>query len=277
VSGEQSVRRGVATRRVTRVGGGGGDDQDAVVVEEPLEIRVDGETVAITMRTPGDDALLALGFLYGEGIVRTLADVGTVTHCGRPGDEGFGNVLDVRSGPGVSLDVERVLDSRRFSVTTSSCGVCGRRSIDDLIKRCAPLAVAAGALGGAAVTRAIDGLAHVQPNFARTGGLHAAAACDASGAPIAAFEDVGRHNAVDKTVGALLRGGQLGAAALLAVSGRSSFEIVQKAAVARIPVVASVSAASSLAIDLAHATGITLAAFVRSGAFNVYTHPSRIT
>jgi FdhD protein len=277
VAGEEAVRRGVTSRRVERRTGSGAVEplDDAVAIEEPLELRVDGETVAITMRTPGDDARLALGFLYGEGIIASLADVGTVAHCGRPGEEGWGNVLDVRSGPGVSLDVERVLDSRRWSVTSSACGVCGRRSVQDLLERC-PRLDGGPRLGAAAIARAVEALADAQPNFARTGGIHAAAAFDAAGARLACHEDVGRHNAVDKTIGALLYDGRLAEAALLAVSGRSSFEIVQKAAAARIPFVASVSAASSLAIDLADSAGVTLCGFVRGGSLNVYTHPERI-
>ena len=273
----RAVVSGVVEREVLRVSDQTrARERDRVVVEEPLEIRIDGETVAITMRTPGDDALLALGFLHGEGIVRTLADVGTIAPCGRPGDEGYGNVLDVRSGPGITLSPERVLESRRWNVTTSSCGVCGRRSIDDLIARIAPLDGSVH-VEARAITRAVTELAAGQPNFARTGGLHAAGAFDRAGATLAIFEDVGRHNAVDKTVGALLKRGELAGAAILAVSGRASFEIVQKAAAARIPVVASVSAASSLAIDLAHASGVTLASFVRGSALNVYAHPERLT
>ena len=277
VPGEETrLRRGVAERDVVRLNADARTvERDRVVVEEPLEIRIDGETIAITMRTPGDDPLLALGFLYGEGIVHALDDVGTIAPCGRPGDEGYGNVLDVRSGPGVTLSSERVLDSRRWNVTTSSCGVCGRRSIDDLLSRIAPLDSSVR-VETRAITRAVSELASDQPNFARTGGLHAAGAFDAAGAPLAVYEDVGRHNAVDKTVGALLKRGELGRATILAVSGRASFEIVQKAAAARIPVVASVSAASSLAIDVAHAAGITLASFVRGSALNVYSHPERV-
>jgi FdhD protein len=277
VAGDESIRRGVARRRVERRGpAGAGALDDAVAIEEPLELRVDGETVAITMRTPGDDARLALGFLHGEGLIASLADVGTIAHCGRPGEEGFGNVLDVRSGPGVVIDVERVLASRRWNVTSSACGVCGRRSVADLLERC-PRLDGGPRLAAAAVTRAVDALGAAQPNFQRTGGLHAAAAFDAAGALLACHEDVGRHNAVDKTVGALLQSGRLADAALLAVSGRSSFEIVQKAAAARIPIVASISAASSLAIDLAESAGLTLAGFVRGGSLNVYTHPERLT
>lgn len=273
---------GVARREVERIGPARDDHDprwDSVVVEEPLEIRVDGETVAVTMRTPGDDARLALGFLFAEGIIQSLADVGTVTHCGRPGEDGYGNVLDVRSGPGTSLDADRILDGKRWNTTSSACGVCGRRTIEDLVKRCG--VVEGGAvLPASLVSRCVERLREVQPRFARTGGIHAAAAFDQTGELLCCHEDVGRHNAVDKTVGELLRFGLIGPSArppaLLVVSGRAGFEIVQKAAAARIPIVASVSASSSLAIDLAVSTGVTLAGFVRGESLNVYSHPWRI-
>jgi FdhD protein len=281
---DRALRAGVATRAVERIGAqpSGRGTLDEVAVEEPLEIRVDGETVAVTMRTPGHDAELALGFLYAEGLIGSVADVGTVAHCGRPGEEGYGNVLDVRAAAGVVIDIERVLDSRRFSTTTSACGVCGRRSIADLVERCRPLSTTCE-LGSQALGAAVSTLAEQQPNFGRTGGIHAAGIFGAARELLACHEDVGRHNAVDKAVGELLLAGKIGAPpeaggpALLVVSGRASFEIVQKAAAARIQVVASVSAPSSLAIDLADAAGITLAGFVRGGSFNLYTHASRMT
>jgi FdhD protein len=188
----------------------------------------------------------------------------------------------------VVLEVERLDTARRGTLTTAACGVCGRRTVEDLLALCAPLPPGP-ALPGALVARAAERLREVQRNFERTGGVHAAAALDAGGEVLAAFEDVGRHNAVDKVVGALVLDGTVrsarstgGAASsrpprLLVVSGRASFEIIQKAAMARIPVVASVSAASSLAIDLAERAGVTLATFVRGGRFNVYTHPERLS
>jgi len=271
--------KGAVHRGVVRVGPGGSSTrhEDAIAVEEPLEIRVDGETVAVTMRTPGQDAELALGFLFAEGIIAGAGDVGTVAHCGHPGDEGYGNVVDVRSAGGHRIDVDRVLEGRRWSTTTSACGVCGRRSIEGLLERCAPLPPGER-VPVAEAARAVERLAASQPVFARTGGLHASVIHAAGGEVLSSAEDVGRHNAVDKAVGTLLRRGSLGverpagpAPAILAVSGRTSFEIVQKAAAARIPCVASVSAPSSLAIDLAEAVGITLLGFVRSGSFNLYT------
>lgn len=254
---------------------------DELAVEEPLELRVHGEAVATTMRTPGHDVQLALGFLFAEGIIGSAADVGTVTPCAE-------NVLDVIAAAGVSLDVERVSASRRGTLTTSACGVCGRRNVEDLLT-----------LGGrvederkfprALISAAPAELSKVQLAFAKTGGLHAAAAFNERGELLFGFEDVGRHNAVDKVVGALLSAGKLKAtmlrgvrsvahteAVLLAVSGRASFEIVQKAAMARIPLVAAVSAPSSLSVELAEAANITLVGFVREDHFNIYSHPHRL-
>jgi FdhD protein len=278
VPGREATRRAIALRTILRRGA---EAEDALAVEEPLEIRVDGETVGTTMRTPGADEDLALGFLFAEGIIGGARDVSAVVHCGRPGEEGFGNVLDVRSAAGTRLDPERILEGRRFVPATSACGVCGRRAIDGLlarVKRVDP----ERRVESARVAAAVEALARVQPGFARTGGLHAAALVDDGGAVLAAAEDVGRHNAVDKAIGALVRASRLGAGAeaplpaVLAVSGRAGFEIVQKAAAAGIPVVASVSAPTSLAADLADAARITLAGFVRGGAMNVYSHAWRL-
>jgi FdhD protein len=249
---------------------------DAVAVEEPLEVRVDGETVAVTMRTPGADGDLALGFLFAEGMITGAEDVGSVAHCGRPGEEGYGNVIDVRSAGGHRIDPERVLEGRRWSTTSSACGVCGRQSIDGLLARCAPVGDAPP-LHASGILRCMARLSELQPVFSRTGGLHAAAAFGEGAVLLASAEDVGRHNAVDKVVGALLRRGMAGARArLLAVSGRTSFEIVQKAAAAGIPVVAGVSAPSSLAVELARGAGIALVGFARGDRLNVYTHDRRI-
>jgi FdhD protein len=255
---------------------------DAVAVEEPLEIRVDGEPVATTMRTPGSDADLALGFLFAEGILAGAADVSSVAHCGRPGEEGFGNVIDVRSAAGLRLDPERLLDGHRVAPISSACGVCGRRTIEGLAARIRP-ADPARHVPGALLVAAVDAISRSQPAFARTGGLHAAVLVGDGGALLAAAEDVGRHNAVDKAIGALVRAGRIGAGAragegpaVLAVSGRTGFEIVQKAAAAGVPAVASISAPTSLAVDLALSAGITLAGFVRGGAMNVYAHPERL-
>jgi FdhD protein len=263
-------------------GPGGEEKLDAVAVEEPLEIRVDGEPVATTMRTPGADADLALGFLLAEGIVTGVADVGAIAHCGRPGDEGYGNVIDVSSAAGVRLDPERVLEGTRRVPGTSACGICGRRTIDGLLSR-TPRLGGERRIARALVPGAIATLRTVQPVFAASGGLHGAVLLGDDGALLASAEDIGRHNAVDKVVGAAVRRGLVGAGApperrpaLLAVSGRAGFEIVQKAAAAGVAVVASVSAPSSLAVDVAEAAGIALCGFVRGDAFNVYAHAWRL-
>jgi len=283
------VHRPDATERpFRRVGGPQSLERaEAVAIEEPLEIRISGEPLAITMRTPGSGSALAAGFLFAEGIIRSREDVGAVSVCGRPGEEGFGNAVEIIPAPGVVLDVDRVEASRRGTLTTSSCGVCGRKSVEDLLRHCGQLPDAL-TVPKELVVQSPAQLRASQRNFSLTGGAHAAAILSEDGQVLAAFEDVGRHNAVDKAVGALVLAGTIsrtseppprsghGPPALLVVSGRASFEIVQKAAMAQIPVVASVSAASSLAIDLAQSARVTLAAFVRDGAFNCYTHPWRI-
>jgi FdhD protein len=272
--------KGVVQRPVGRRPGTAGTD--ALAEEEPLEIRLAGETLAITMRTPGDDAALALGFLLAEGVLRTRDDVGAVAHCGRPGDEGYGNVIEVTPGAGARLEFERIEKTRRGTLTTSACGICGRRSIDDLLAL-AGVVPAGPALDPRVLASATALLKAHQPIFEHTGGVHAAAVLTSDGVVLTAAEDVGRHNAVDKVLGALLRQGRVpavrgaGEPAILVVSGRASFEIIQKAAMARLAAVACVSAASSLAVDLAARAGLTLAAFVRDGDWALYTHPERVT
>jgi FdhD protein len=271
--------KGVGRREVRRIAAGVPQPaaDDDVVVEEPLEIRAAGETLAVTMRTPGHDRELAVGFLFAEGVIASRDDVSRVAHCGRPDQEGFGNTIDVSPAAGAEFDVDRVALTRRGTLTTAACGVCGRRSVQDVIDRCSPLPEGP-TLEASAVAAAMEQLRGFQPNFSRTGGIHAAAALDKDLRPLAAFEDIGRHNALDKVVGALVLAGKVPGteAVLLLVSGRASFEVVQKTSAARIPVVASVSAASSLAIDLARETRVTLCGFVRNGSMTVYSHPSRL-
>ena len=255
--------------------------RDPVAVEEPLEIRVAGRPVAVTMRTPGDDVALALGFLFSEGIISSIDDVGTVDTEDCADDEDAANRVDVSPAPGRPWNAARVRSSRRGTLTTSSCGVCGRRSVDDLLARAGPVEDDRR-FSLAAVLSSTARLRARQPAFKRTGAIHAAAVLLASGKAIVVAEDVGRHNAVDKAIGALLRRRRVGASprgprpAILVVSGRASFEMVQKAAVAKIPVVAAVSAPTSLAISLARACGIALLGFVRDGSANVYAHPERL-
>jgi FdhD protein len=277
-----SSTRSVPTRRL-------GPDRDEarlddVAVEEPLEIRISGETLAMTMRTPGSDRELVLGFLLAEGIIAGAADVATIAHCGRATDEGRENTIEVTLAPGVRppTDPETGMFARRGTLVTSACGVCGRRSIDDLLANVAPLSTAStasteGRMAQSTVAAAVRGLRTRQPVFERTGGCHAAALHSFDGRHVATHEDVGRHNAVDKVIGSrlLARAVPLGGH-FLVVSGRSSFEIVQKALVAGIPVVASVSAPSSLAVALAERGGVTLLGFVREGAMTVYTGAERL-
>jgi FdhD protein len=248
---------------------------DQVAVEEPLEIRIGGETFAITMRTPGNDEELVMGLLLAEGIVSSPDEVGGITHCGKPGESG--NVVDVSSAPGVVIDWDPGGALRRATLTTSACGVCGRRSIDDLLARVRPLEDDCRFAAGW-VQRSTSQLAPRMHNFAVSGGVHAAALWDARGVDAIVREDVGRHNAVDKVVGrAAFDGGLPARGRALVVSGRASFELVQKAIVAQVPLLVSVSAPSSLAVSAARAANLTLVGFARGERFNVYAGHERIS
>jgi len=249
---------------------------DAIVIEEPLELRVDGDTLAITMRTPGHDHELAAGLLFSEGLVASRDDLGGMHHCGRPGDDGYGNTLEVTAAPGTKLGLERLDLARRGTLTTASCGVCGRRSIDDLLARSAQIDDDT-TFGRDLIVSATARLAEAQPVFRETGGLHAAGVVGANGELLLAREDVGRHNAVDKVVGRLLLDGLLPARGrLLVVSGRTSFEIVLKAVLAGFPALVAVSAPTSLAVETARRAGLTLVGFSRGGSFNAYSCAERI-
>ena len=251
---------------------------DTVAVEEPLEIRLAGVSVAVTMRTPGDDFDLAAGFLFTEGIVRDWADVASIAQC--PADDGSstGNVVNVNPADPSLVRPERW---QRNFFATSSCGVCGKASIAALRQEAGPV-VWSGQIHPRTVYSLDRQLRGAQAAFARTGGLHAAGLFDAAGTLLAIREDVGRHNAVDKVIGHAVRAGQVPLSdRILLVSSRGSFEIVQKAWLAGIPVVATVSAPSSLAVDLARSSGITLLGFLRSDRagndrFNVYAGAERI-
>lgn len=271
---DKALARGSAVRH--RADGGSEPVEESIVVEEPLEIRISGDTFAITMRTPGHDRELAAGLLLAEGLIASAAELGGIAHCGRPGDEGYGNTLDVTAAPGTVLDGERVELARRGTLTNASCGVCGRRSIDDLMARVGPIDDATR-FERAVLAALTARLRAEQPVFAETGGLHAAGVADARGNWLVVREDVGRHNAVDKVVGRLLLDGALPARGqLLVVSGRTSFEIVQKAVVAGFPAVVAVSAPTSMAVATAERAGLTLLGFSRQGAFNVYAGAERI-
>jgi len=241
---------------------------DELIVEEPLEIRLDGALVATTMRTPGNDFELAAGLCHTEGLLDG-ADVRSCRYCavGPAVETGF-NVVDVDTGGAAPAP------RPRLTPTTSSCGLCGAVALDDLRERLHPLR--AGAPFDLEVLASIPArVAGTEALFERTGGGHAAAACRRDGTPVHGREDIGRHNAVDKVVGRLLLDGQLPASDLaLYASGRASFEIVQKAWAAGMRAVVAVSAPSALAVAAAEAAGITLCGFVRGGAMNVYSHPS---
>jgi FdhD protein len=256
---------------VLRVRGSLADDiSDVLAAEEPLEIRLNGERVAVTMRTPGHDTELAVGFLLGEGIVRP-GDVASVIEC--RADEGDGGVADVRLRSGVEPEA----GWQRNFYATSSCGVCGKASID-AVRRVAP-PVADGPVVEANVVLGLpDTLRDAQRVFDRTGGLHAAGLFDTAGTLETLREDVGRHNAVDEVIGRAALAGRLPLAdRLLLVSGRSSFEIMQKALMAGIAFVAAVSAPSSLAVRLAAGANMTLVGFLRPGGFNVYVGRERVS
>jgi FdhD protein len=248
--------------------------EDDLAVEEPLEIRLNGSAVSITMRTPGDDFELAIGFLFTERIILHRDDVARVEYGRGPDARTSGNVVDVTLHAGRHVDVTRL---QRHFYAASSCGVCGKASIcavrvSGISRPGDDLHVSPDLL-----TRLPGVLREVQAVFDRTGGLHAAALFDAGGALVAVREDIGRHNAVDKVVGHALREGMLPLSQhLMLVSGRGAFEIVQKALVAGIPIVVSVSAPSSLAVDLAREHGLTLVGFLRGERFVVYSGEQRI-
>lgn len=246
------------------------DARDRIAVEAALEVRLNGHPFAVIMRTPGKDVELVAGFLFSEGVVRSRADVARIDG---PDTEGTLNVVLSRSRAEILPDL---LGTRRNVVQNASCGLCGRRTLESLERSEPPLA-AEWQLDVNIVESFPAALQDAQHAFAETGGLHAAGLFDLEGGLRLSAEDVGRHNAVDKLLGHALMTEQLPLArSALFVSGRSSFEIVQKAFLGRIPLVAAVSAPSSLAVDLAHRTGITLIGFLRGDRFNVYTHPARI-
>ena len=298
-----------ARTRVTRivVGTGEGDDggtvvqarPDVLAVEEPLEIRVAGSPLSVTMRTPGHDVELAAGFLVSEGVIGAGEEFRSAIHCGGPGSglslpagatpigsfplrgsvsasENTYNVLDITLAAGVELPST---DLARNFYTTSSCGVCGTASIDAIQKRSRhDVAGDAVTIAAALVQRLPDALRAGQAAFDKTGGLHAAALFDATtGELLVLREDVGRHNAVDKVVGwAVLHDRLPLRGTVLQVSGRASFELVQKAVMAGIPILSAVSAPSSLAVELAASSGLTLLGFVRGASMNVYARAERV-
>ena len=243
---------------------------DEVVEEEPLEIRVRNRAISVTMRTPGHDADLAAGFLLTEGIIHRRADLLAVRQCAHNRE---GNVLNVLLAPGVRVDFARLT---RHVFASSSCGLCGKASIEAIQGQFPPVQSNLG-IDARLMATLPDLMRAAQTTFDRTGGLHAAAVFDGAGRMIVLREDVGRHNAVDKVVGYCLRTGTYPLDEhILVVSGRSSFEIMQKALAARLPIVAAVSAPSSLAVEFARKSGQTLIGFLREERMNLYAHPDRV-
>ena len=272
-----AIRRNVTPVRVVAVEGGQRSERpDVVATEEPLEIRVaapgqEAAAVAVTMRTPGADMELAAGFLFTEGLILP-GDIKRVAYCDDlDGQEQLYNVVTVTLGR--RFDFESL---HRNFFATSSCGICGKAALEDVQVRCAPVG-SGPQIAASLLTTLPDELRQRQKLFDRTGGLHAAGLFASSGELVSLKEDVGRHNAVDKVIGEyVLAGGLPLSDRVMQVSGRSSFEIVQKAAVAGIPIVAAVGAPSSLAIEAGQRLGVTVVGFVRDGRLNVYSHPERI-
>ena len=273
---------GIASFAVDRFGANTTGSDDLVAVEEPLEIRLgftsDGlrhtQSISITMRTPGEDHELAVGFLYGEGIVSRAKDIDTVFNCG-PVMQGVQNVVRVELKPDVGVDLERL---RRNFYTTSSCGVCGKTSLEAL-KVITNRDVADDVLriDARRLCRLPEQLRQRQRLFAETGGIHASGLFDSGGSLLDAYEDVGRHNALDKLIGTQLMGGRLPLEKQgIIVSGRASFELMQKALVAGCPMLVAVGAPSSLAVELAHNYGMTLVGFLREDRFNIYSRAERV-
>ena len=247
---------------------------DAVAVEEPLEIRVGGRSVAVTMRTPGHDEELAAGFLLTEGVIRSSADVSEIAHCQSGDARRTGNVVNVFLASGVEVDFQRLT---RHVFASSSCGLCGKAAIDSIIQTY-PAMNSSLRVSTDVLETLPTKLRDAQKAFDATGGLHAAALFDATGRMLVAREDVGRHNAVDKVVGWALKQRLVPlAGCVLLVSGRVSYEIVQKALAAGLPMVCAVSAPTSLAVELARESGLTLVGFLRGRTMNLYSGVWRVS
>jgi FdhD protein len=245
---------------------------DELAVEEPLEIRVHGQSLAITMRTPGHDEELAAGFLQTEGIIKNQADLVEITRCNGGKHNQGENRLNISLSPNLEVDLESL---SRHVFASSSCGLCGKATIESAQQNFDPIESNVRVLPRT-ITSLPALLRNAQPTFDQTGGLHAAAVFDAKGKIVVCREDVGRHNAVDKVVGYGFLNKLPFDKHILMVSGRTSFEIMQKALAARLPILAAVSAPSSLAVDFAQENGQTLIGFVRGETMNIYTHPRRI-
>lgn len=289
MSKEESTRPDLATRRSVvsmpvdrHVGGAVQRETDLLTIEEPLEIRVVVEeggkrvrhSIAVTMRTPGEDLELAAGFLVSEGVVHRRQDILQVEHCRSTSADAGDNVVDVQLAPSTRFDY---VSLARNVITTSACGICGRASIESVQQICSLRPQGTFTVQRQMLQRLLEVLEGSQPVFSRTGGLHAAALFNARGQLAVLREDVGRHNAMDKVVGSLLFEANLPASdSIVLVSGRASFELVQKALLAGIPILAAVGAPTSLAVELATEYGMTLLGFLRAERFNVYAGSERI-
>jgi FdhD protein len=244
--------------------------EDEVVVEEPLEIRVNGESVSVTMRTPGNDFDLAVGLLWTEGIIRSRDEIGTIAYCPDEEQPELKNIVNVGL-----VDSTRKLESARRLWSNSSCGLCGKATLDAIHQECKAISSTI-TVDYNVLCSLPTRLRGAQANFERTGGIHAVGLFDRTGSLLLLREDIGRHNAVDKVLGAALVANVPFAETVMMVSGRLGFEIAQKGVVAGVPVVASISAPSSLAVELAEEFGMTAIGFLRGGSMNVYTHAERI-
>ena len=259
-------------------------DVDRTAAEEPLEVRLHGRSFAVIMRTPGADLALTAGFLLSERVLTSADDLATIEHCReQPAPDASGedlhpeNVVNVTLTGGSAAGLEQAMGDRRQVLGNSSCGLCGRLTIASLKTDVAPLTFGRR-INASTIACLPDRLREAQAVFKETGGIHAAGLFTVDGAVEAVAEDVGRHNAVDKVIGQMLLADRLPLSDfVLFVSGRTSFEIVQKAVLAGIPVVGAVSAPSSLAVELAREVGLTLIGFARGVSFNIYSHPERVS
>ena len=276
-SNDQSVDLLAVTTRILRWKQGSlcQSVEDSLSREEPLEIRVKGESVAVTMRTPGHDDELALGFLLSEGVIAGSSDVIEIAPCQKGELALHGNVLNVFLAPKAVIDLDKL---RRNVYASSSCGLCGKASIESVHVHFPPLVKREPFVAAEKLLQLPAMLRVRQETFEKTGGLHAAGLFDFNGSLLTLREDVGRHNAVDKVLGRSMLDGNLPLEdSVLMVSGRASFEVLQKALAGRVSVVCAISAPSSLAVEFARESGQTLVGFLRGSTFNVYSHPERIT
>ena len=274
----------IAKVNIWKIGAEGRQEQeDLLAREEPLEIRIGFETegirhqksISVTMRTPGHDKELALGFLFTEGIIQNLEQVGEIYQAPVRKKAARGNIIVVELKPGYELDFKKL---ERHFYTTSSCGVCGKTSIEAVEIQC-PFEIPEHQpkIPAHLIHKLPDMLVKSQPVFDCTGGLHGVAIFDKKGKLIVTREDIGRHNALDKLIGFSMKNNWLPLFEnMVLVSGRAGFELVQKCAVAGVPILAAVGAPSSLAVQLAEESGMTLIGFLRNGQFNIYSHPERI-